>query len=89
MVKLRLTRIGRKKIPFYRVVAMEALTRRDGKPIAYLGTYNPLTDNEESIKLDEAEVLKFLGNGAQPTQTVRSLLKKVGIWAKFEESKKK
>ncbi|WP_068268403.1 30S ribosomal protein S16 [Caviibacter abscessus] len=87
MVKLRLTRLGRKKVPFYRIVAMEALGKRDGKAIAYLGTYNPLIE-ENQVKLKEKEVLRFLGNGAQPTETVKSLLVKTGVWAKFEETKK-
>jgi len=59
MVKLRLTRLGRKKVPFYRIAAMEALTQRDGKAIAYLGTYNPLVEwqypNERKILMDEYE----------------------------------
>lgn len=88
MVKLRLTRLGRKKAPFYRVAAMEALGKRDGKAIAYLGTYNPLV-TENQVKLNEEEVLRFLSNGAQPTETVKSLLVKSGVWAKFEESKRK
>lgn len=88
MVKLRLTRLGRKKIPFYRVAAMETLSRRDGKAIAYLGTYNPISQEENNTVLNEEEILKFLLNGAQPTRTVKSILNKAGIWAKFEEAKK-
>ncbi len=87
MVKLRLTRLGRKKSPVYRIAAMEALTKRDGKAIAYLGNYYPLEDSR--VELKEEEILKFLGNGAQPTRTVKDLLSKAGVWAKFEESKKK
>ena len=88
MVKLRLTRLGRKKVPVYRLVAMEALSKRDGKAIEYLGTYDPLkaTDN---VNLKEDAIMKFLLNGAQPTDTVKSLLTKAGVWAKFEEAKKK
>lgn len=88
MVKLRLTRMGRKKTPFYRIVAMEALGKRDGKAIAYIGTYNPLL-SENQVTINEEEALRFLSNGAQATQTVKSLLTKNGVWAKFEESKKK
>ena len=84
MLKLRLTRLGRKKQPVYRIVAMEALGKRDGKAVAYLGTFNPLFA-ENQVKVNEEEVLKFLSNGAQPTQTVKSLLVKTGTWAKFEE----
>jgi small subunit ribosomal protein S16 len=88
MVKLRLTRLGRKKAPFYRIAAMEALTKRDGKAIAYVGTFNPLVE-ENQVVLKEEEILKFLANGAQPTRTVKNILVKEGVWAKFEESKKK
>ncbi|MDK9581100.1 30S ribosomal protein S16 [Sneathia sanguinegens] len=87
MLKLRLTRLGRRKQPVYRIVAMEALGKRDGKAVSYIGTFNPLVE-ENQIKLNEEEVLKFLKNGAQPTETVKSLLVKSGTWAKFEESKK-
>jgi small subunit ribosomal protein S16 len=87
MLKLRLTRLGGKKRPCYRVVAMEALSKRDGKAIAYLGNYFPLEDSK--VVLKEEEILKFLSNGAQPTRTVKSILTKSGIWEKFENSKKK
>jgi len=59
MVKLRLTRLGRKRVPFYRIAAMEALSRRDGKAIAYLGTYNPLAEDGKQVNLVEiSEMLK-------------------------------
>lgn len=86
MLKLRLTRLGSKKRPVYRIAAMEALTQRDGKAVAYLGNYFPLENSR--VTLNEEEIIKFLRNGAQPTQTVKSLLTKAGVWAKFEESKK-
>jgi len=86
MLKLRLTRLGSKKRPVYRVVAMEALTKRDGKAVAYLGNYFPLEDSKVSLK--EEEIIKHLMNGAQPTRTVKSLLTKAGVWAKFKEAKK-
>ncbi len=89
MLKLRLTRLGRKKVPFYRIAAMEALTRRDGKAVAYLGTYNPLAEEGKQVVLKEEEILKYLSNGAQPTETVKSILTKTGVWAKFQETKKK
>ena len=89
MLKLRLTRLGRKKVPFYRIAAMEALSKRDGKAVAYLGTYNPLAEEGNQVVLKEEEIIKFLQNGAQPTRTVKSILVKAGVWAKFEESKKK
>lgn len=89
MVKLRLTRLGRKRVPFYRIAAMEALTRRDGKAIAYVGTYNPLAEEGKQVVLKEEEVLRFLGNGAQPTDTVKGILMKAGVWEKFQATKKK
>ena len=89
MLKLRLTRLGRKKVPFYRIAAMEALSKRDGKAVAYLGTFNPLAEEGKQVVLKEEEILKYLSNGAQPTETVRSILTKAGVWAKFQETKKK
>ncbi|WP_300355978.1 30S ribosomal protein S16 [Fusobacterium sp.] len=87
MLKLRLTRLGSKKNPVYRVVAMESTVKREGNAVAYLGNYYPLEDSKVSLK--EEEILTHLKNGAQPTRTVKSLLVKAGIWAKFEESKRK
>ncbi|MGL4253334.1 MAG: 30S ribosomal protein S16 [Fusobacteriaceae bacterium] len=86
MLKLRLTRLGSKKRPVYRIAAMEALSRRDGKAVAYLGNYFPLEDSKVTLKEDE--IVKFLMNGAQPTRTVKSILDKAGVWAKFEAAKK-
>ena len=73
-VKLKLTRQGSKKKPFYRVVAANAETRRDGRPLDFLGYYNPLT-NPVDIKLDAEKVRKWLSLGAEPTDTVRSLIR--------------
>ena len=89
MLKLWLTRLGRKKVPFYRIAAMENLSKRDGKAVAYLGTYNPLAEDDKQVVLKEEEILKYLTNGAQPTDTVRSILTKAGVWEKFQETKKK
>ena len=89
MLKLRLTRLGRKKVPFYRIAAMEALSKRDGKAVAYLGTFNPLAEEGKQVVLKEEEILKYLSNGVQPTETVKSILTKAGIWKKFQETKKK
>ena len=89
MLKLRLTRLGRKKVPFYRIAAMENLSKRDGKAVAYLGTYNPLAEDDKQVVLKEEEILKYLTNEAQPTNTVRSILTKAGVWEKFQETKKK
>ena len=77
-VKMRLTRIGAKKAPFYRVIIADSRSPRDGRFIDTIGTYNPLT-NPVEIKIDAEKAKKWLGNGAQPTDTVKSLLKKSGI----------
>ena len=76
-VKIRLRRMGAKKAPFYRVVVADARSLRDGRFIEEIGTYNPLKDPGE-IKIDAEKAQKWLSNGAQPTDTVRALLKKSG-----------
>lgn len=87
-VKLRLKRMGAKKKPFYRVVVADSRAKRDGKVIEEVGTYNPLTSPAE-IKLDKEEIMKWLNNGAEPTDTVRNILSKEGILKEFHESKAK
>jgi len=75
--KIRLTRMGSKKRPFYRIVAMDSQTRRDGRALEILGYYNPMLDPIE-IKVDSERVKVWLDRGAQPTDTVKALLKKLG-----------
>ncbi len=77
-VKMRLTRIGKKKTPFYRVVIADARAPRDGRFVEEIGYYNPLTEPAE-IKIDADKAKQWLKNGAQPTDTVKALLKKSGI----------
>ena len=77
-VKMRLRRMGAKKAPFYRVVVADERSPRDGKFIDEIGYYNPLT-NPAEVKIDAEKAEKWLANGAQPTETVKSLLKKSGI----------
>ena len=77
-VKIRLKRIGAKKAPFYRVVVADERSPRDGKFIEEIGYYNPLT-NPVDIKINAEKATKWLQNGAQPTETVRTLLKKTEI----------
>ena len=77
-VKIRLTRIGAKKAPFYRVVVADGRYPRDGRFIEELGYYNPMTDPVE-VKIDAEKAKKWLGNGAQPTETIKALLKKSEI----------
>jgi len=78
MVKIRLHRMGAKKAPFYRVVVADSRYPRDGRFIAEIGTYNPMTEPKE-INIDAEEAKKWIANGAQPTDTVKELLKKNGI----------
>ena len=77
-MKLRLTRMGSKKKPFYRIVAVDSASRRDGRALDYVGYYNPMT-NPADIKIDQEKVKSWIERGAQPTDTVRSLLKKSGF----------
>ena len=77
-VKIRLKRMGAKKTPFYRVVVADSRFPRDGRFIEEIGTYNPLT-KEKEFKVDAEKAKKWIANGAQPTDTVRDLLKKNNI----------
>ena len=77
-VKIRLKRLGSKKNPFYRVVVADERSPRDGRFIEEIGYYNPLTDPVD-IKIDAEKATKWLSNGAQPTETVKALLKKSEI----------
>lgn len=81
-VKIRLRRMGAKKAPFYRVVVAEAASPRDGRFIEEVGYYNPTTQ-PATVKIEEERVAEWLRNGAQPTETVRALLSKLGIWARL------
>ncbi len=87
MVRLRSQRYGKTKAPFYRIVATDSRNPRDGRFIEIVGTYNPLTD-PATYNIDEEKVMKWLAAGAKPTDTVKSILSKQGIIAKFAESKK-
>ena len=77
-VKIRLTRMGDKKAPFYRVIVADSRAPRDGKFIDIIGTYNPLT-NPAEVKIDNEKAKTWLKNGALPTQTARQLLVKSGV----------
>lgn len=77
-VKIRLRRMGAKKAPFYRIVVADSRYPRDGRFIEEVGYYNPLTEPVE-VKIDAEKVNKWIANGAQPTDTVKALLKKNGI----------
>lgn len=86
MVKLRLKRLGKNKAPFYRIVAINSRVKRDGIYNELLGTYDPL---KGEIIIDHEKCLKWLKNGAQPTDTVRSILSNQGILKQFHEDKLK
>ena len=86
-VKLRLQRFGSKKRPYYRIVAAEASFPVDGRFIEIIGYYHPI-EKTDVLKIDEEKALKWLQNGAQPTDTVKSLFTELGINQKFEALKK-
>jgi small subunit ribosomal protein S16 len=78
MVKIRLRRMGAKKAPFYRIVVADSRSPRDGRCIEEIGTYNPLTD-PVTVTVDTEKAQNWIKNGAQPTDTVRALLKNAGV----------
>lgn len=84
MVKIRLTRLGRHKQPFYRVVVVDSRSPRDGAYIELLGTLEPFSGK---IALNKEAILKWLNMGAQPSDTALSMLRKEGIWKEFKDSK--
>ena len=86
-VKLRLTRMGAKKRPTYRIVATDSRKSRDGDYLELVGTYAPV--GEGQVKINEEVALKWLNQGAIPTDTVKNLLSKAGIMKKFADSKVK
>ena len=86
MVKLRLKRMGKKGAPFYRIVAADSRSPRDGRFIEQIGTYIP-TKAEEKVTLDKELAKKWLSNGAQPTDTVRSILSHEGVLKEMHEAK--
>lgn len=87
-VKLRLKRMGAKAKPFYRIVAADSRSPRDGRFLEVVGTYDPIKDVSK-VTVDEEKALYWLSKGAQPTDTVRNILSKQGIMKKFAESKKR
>lgn len=78
MVKIRLRRMGAKKAPFYRIVVADSRYPRDGRFIEEIGTYNPMTADAE-VKINSERAQHWIKNGAQPTDTVRDILKKAGV----------
>lgn len=87
-VKMRLTRLGDKKAPFYRIVIADAKKSRDGAYVDLVGTYNPLVA-ENNVNLDKEKAAKWIANGAQPTETVKAILVKNGIEVGKKKAEKK
>ncbi|WP_203362282.1 30S ribosomal protein S16 [Bacillus sp. REN10] len=85
-VKIRLKRMGAKKSPFYRIVVADSRSPRDGRQIETIGTYNPVVQPAE-VKINEELALKWLQNGAKPSDTVRNLFSNEGIMEKFHNAK--
>lgn len=86
MVKLRLRRMGKKHQPYYRIVAADSRSPRDGRFIEEIGTYNPIK-KDAPVELNREAALKWLQAGAQPSDTVRSILSREGVMKAFHESK--
>ena len=78
-VKIRLKRLGKKKAPFYRVVVADSRYPRNGRFIEEIGTYDPMTDDDKQVNIDADAAKKWIGNGAQPTDTVKTILKNNGV----------
>ncbi len=87
MVKIRLRRMGAKKHPFYRVVVADARSPRDGRFIEEIGYYDP-TKDPAVVKIDEDKAMRWIANGAQPTETARALLRQTGVLRKIHEQKR-
>ncbi|WP_026692520.1 30S ribosomal protein S16 [Peribacillus kribbensis] len=85
-VKIRLKRMGAKKSPFYRIVVADSRAPRDGRSIETIGTYNPVTE-PATININDELALKWMQNGAKPSDTVRNLFSKQGIMEKFHNAK--
>ena len=85
-VKIRMRRIGSKRKPFYRIVVADSRMPRDGRFIEEVGYYNPLT-NPDEVKLEEDKIFEWLEKGAQPSDTVRSLLSKAGLMTRYHDAK--
>lgn len=85
-VKIRMRRMGSKRKPFYRIVVADSRMPRDGRFIEEVGYYNPLT-NPDEVKLEEDKIFEWLEKGAQPSDTVRSLLSKSGLMTRYHDAK--
>lgn len=82
-LKIRLTRLGSRHRPFFRLAVVDSRARRDGRPVSILGYYNPIAEPFD-LKVENEEALDWLQKGAQPTDTARSLLKQTGVWQRYQ-----
>ena len=88
-VKLRLQRFGTKKKPYYRIVAATTTKPRDGQFLEIVGLYHPVATKTDQYRIDQEKVNAWLAKGAQPTETVRDILRKAGLWKPFADAKEK
>ena len=89
MIKIRLARLGAKKKPFYRVVVADSRdARNNGRPVATIGTYDPAKDADSRLVVNAEEAVAWLGKGAQPTDTIRSLFKKPASWLSLKHPRR-
>ena len=86
-VKIRLTRMGSKRNPFYRIVVADARSPRDGRIIEQIGSYNPVSKSEDNVVLDNEKALEWLQQGAKPSDTVRNILSDKGIMEQYHNAK--
>lgn len=86
-VKLRLQRYGTKKKPYYRIVAATSTVKRDGQFLDIVGLYHPLVKEGQQVRLEKDKIETWLKKGAQPSDTVKNILSKAGIWKPFAEAK--
>lgn len=86
-VKLRLQRYGTKKKPYYRIVAATSTVKRDGQFLDIVGLYHPLVKEGQQVRLEKEKIDTWLKKGAQPSDTVKNILSKAGIWKPFAEAK--
>lgn len=86
-VVIRLQRFGSKKRPFYRIVSAPKSTKRDGKFLDIVGLYHPISPEEKQVRLDEDKIRKWLDQGARPTDTVKNLFTKSGLWKSYFEER--
>lgn len=86
-VKIRLTRMGSKRNPFYRIVVADARSPRDGRIIEQIGSYNPVAKTDDNVVLDDVKALEWLQEGAKPSDTVRNIFSDRGIMEKYHNAK--